>query len=262
MSDDFYIGYEPRQPSDLARFVSVSSALLLFVAVATAAVLSASQDEPAEARFEYGVSRTYDGVVRIDPYPRLDLSDGSTILLVSEFMHGANEAVLNYVGQHITVSGSLIERQRLRMLEIDAQSIVREDAGMPAAAMTAAGADAPTAPAAPAAPDERGAPEPVTVQGELLDGKCFLGVMKPGEGTVHRACARLCLRGGIPALIAFVEAGGRARTALVTFGSDVPLAEEYLRFVGRPVEATGSYDPAAAGGIGVFTVDPSTIRIL
>ena len=35
---------------------------------------------------------------------------------------------------------------------------------------------------------------PVELTGEIADSKCWLGVMNPGEGTVHRDCARRCLK--------------------------------------------------------------------
>jgi hypothetical protein len=34
--------------------------------------------------------------------------------------------------------------------------------------------------------------------GELVDSKCFLGVMRPAVGKVHRGCAIRCLAGGVP----------------------------------------------------------------
>lgn len=40
------------------------------------------------------------------------------------------------------------------------------------------------------------------LRGEIVDPKCFFGAMNPGEGKVHRSCAALCLRGGIPAVLA------------------------------------------------------------
>jgi hypothetical protein len=53
----------------------------------------------------------------------------------------------------------------------------------------------------------------VTGCGEIVDSKCFLGVMNPGEGTVHCDCARVCLRGGIPPML--LIRGARAEEALV-----------------------------------------------
>lgn len=37
----------------------------------------------------------------------------------------------------------------------------------------------------------------VLVKGEIIDPKCYFGVMKPGEGKAHRDCAIRCILGGI-----------------------------------------------------------------
>jgi hypothetical protein len=34
--------------------------------------------------------------------------------------------------------------------------------------------------------------------GEICDGKCSLGVMRPGNKPAHKACANVCLLGGVP----------------------------------------------------------------
>jgi hypothetical protein len=36
--------------------------------------------------------------------------------------------------------------------------------------------------------------------GEVVDAKCYLGAMKPGDGKSHKACATLCVTNGIPAM--------------------------------------------------------------
>ncbi|MEJ2177929.1 MAG: hypothetical protein P8Y12_08270 [Gammaproteobacteria bacterium] len=41
----------------------------------------------------------------------------------------------------------------------------------------------------------------MTLTGEIADSKCFLGVMKPGEGSIHRACAEVRLLGGIRSML-------------------------------------------------------------
>jgi len=38
------------------------------------------------------------------------------------------------------------------------------------------------------------------LRGEIIDPKCFFGVMKPGSGKTHKSCAARCLSGGIPAV--------------------------------------------------------------
>ena len=42
------------------------------------------------------------------------------------------------------------------------------------------------------------APQAITVQGEILDPKCYFGVMKPAEGKIHKSFAIRCISGGIP----------------------------------------------------------------
>lgn len=39
---------------------------------------------------------------------------------------------------------------------------------------------------------------PARFLGEVIDAKCWFGAMRPGSGIPHRACASLCLRGGLP----------------------------------------------------------------
>jgi hypothetical protein len=36
------------------------------------------------------------------------------------------------------------------------------------------------------------------VAGEICDGKCYAGAMRPGTGLAHKACALLCVDGGAP----------------------------------------------------------------
>ena len=37
--------------------------------------------------------------------------------------------------------------------------------------------------------------------GEICDGKCALGVMRPGTGLAHKACANVCVAGGVPPVL-------------------------------------------------------------
>ena len=55
----------------------------------------------------------------------------------------------------------------------------------------------------------------VTLRGEIVDSKCFLGVMTPGQGKTHRACASLCLRGGIPPALFVEDRAGASRLVLL-----------------------------------------------
>jgi DMSO/TMAO reductase YedYZ heme-binding membrane subunit len=40
-----------------------------------------------------------------------------------------------------------------------------------------------------------------SLRGEIVDPKCFFGVMNPAEGKIHKSCAIRCIAGGIPAIL-------------------------------------------------------------
>jgi hypothetical protein len=79
----------------------------------------------------------------------------------------------------------------------------------------------------------------VTLTGEIVDSKCFLGVMNPGEQTVHRDCARLCLRGGVPPML--LVRGGMGEEALVLLVSrgGTAMGPALADIAGLPVQVRG-----------------------
>ncbi len=42
----------------------------------------------------------------------------------------------------------------------------------------------------------------ISIQGEIVDPKCFFGAMNPAIGKVHKSCAINCIKGGIPPVLA------------------------------------------------------------
>jgi hypothetical protein len=70
----------------------------------------------------------------------------------------------------------------------------------------------------PAAHERRGRTEDlgaVTLTGELVDTKCYIGVMRPATGKVHRACAIRCLSGGVPPGLLLRDADGNGVVLLL-----------------------------------------------
>ncbi|MDE0594963.1 MAG: hypothetical protein OSB65_06930 [Roseibacillus sp.] len=50
-----------------------------------------------------------------------------------------------------------------------------------------------------------------TLKGEIMNAKCYLGGMNPGNLKAHRACAIHCIQGGIPLVLLLRDrAGGPA----------------------------------------------------
>jgi hypothetical protein len=180
--------------------------------------------------FEFLDYRTFQGVVEEHPYPALLLrrpgvADGdrafSRYLLANPGKRGAGPETAGLQGKQVRLEGALIHLNGQTMIELKEGTL------------------AVTSTAAPVDPLARMSLGEVTVEGEIVDSKCYLGVMNPGKGKVHKACATRCISGGIPpGLLVRDEAGGRS--VLILAGRDGrPLHEEVLRMVGEPVQVTG-----------------------
>jgi len=97
----------------------------------------------------------------------------------------------------------------------------------------------------------------VTLRGEIVDYKCYLGAMKPGDGMTHRACATLCIQGGIPpALVVSTRTGDRYY--LLTDEAGGRANEMVLGHVGVPVRVRGEL--SERGGIEYLAIGPDSIR--
>jgi hypothetical protein len=62
-----------------------------------------------------------------------------------------------------------------------------------------------------------------TLVGEIVDSKCYLGVMNLGDTKPHRECAALCIRGGVPPLFIAHDADGRTASLLLVSENNEPV---------------------------------------
>ncbi len=76
--------------------------------------------------------------------------------------------------------------------------------------------------------------------GEIVDSKCYLGNMNPGNGKVHRDCAVRCLSGGIPPVFATNDFNGSPAVLLLTGPNQKRLPREaFLDRVAQPIRIHG-----------------------
>lgn len=195
--------------------MKLTVALLIAGSALVAAILAVSQRPFAQSAFEFGNYRTYSGVIRETPYPLLETAD-SRYLLVNPGKHGLGQAGLD--GRHASLEGSRIWRGSDQMLELKPDTL------------RFTGALAP--------PPERQVIGRVHLAGEVVDSKCFLGVMNPGEGKVHRSCAARCISGGVPPMLA-VHTDQGIRTVLLASEDGKPLTRELVPFAGETVHVDG-----------------------
>jgi hypothetical protein len=98
----------------------------------------------------------------------------------------------------------------------------------------------------------------VTLRGEIIDSKCYLGAMKPGGGKTHKACAALCLAGGVPPMFVTRGADGREAYYLLASPNGGPVAPELHAYAGDPVEIIGEIEQM--DDLRTLKVTPAAIR--
>jgi len=224
--DDFYIGYESTMPPRMARRVRGAALVLLLAAAAIPLLLLAVQGRFASGRFEFGTTRTIEGRLVEFPYPALDVSAAGAApafyWLVGPGKHGAAALVRGLDGRAVRVRGTLIERDGDAMLQIEDHSVE-----------TTRAAETPT----PFVPVRI---RTVTVSGELVDSKCHLGVMKPGDGPLHRDCAVRCLLGAVPPMVVVRGGSGTPRRLAFVDERGRPFFSDFSSLAGRPIAIRGT----------------------
>jgi hypothetical protein len=236
--DEFYVGYEPDAPPGiavhLARVVIAVVALAMLAAVAATAL----HRRLAPATFEFGRPQAVAGELRRAPYPRL-IAAGRTIWLVGPGKAGA-EAILDGAADGpVALDGTRIARGPHTMVEVVAGSVRSLPGGTRSVPLVPGTDGTDLVPIVAESADGQVHGNEVTVRGEIVDSKCFLGVMNPAEGTVHRDCARVCLRGGIPPMLLMRGPAGQEALMLLVGPSGEPIGRQLAARAGQPVSIRG-----------------------
>ena len=230
---EFYVGYQARSPPGLARRtrIVVVCLVLLSLAVAVSVLLLEKPFEPGV--FEFGVVQNFEGVLRAHPVPVLLEAEvvgnaavstqASEFLLVSPGKRTALPLVEDFDGHRVALEGSLIYRNQMAMIE------VRPDSVRSSQVETLT---------------PFSFPDSITVgrgelTGEIVDAKCFLGVMKPGREKTHRSCAARCISGGIPPLLATSTVDGEEIFYLLLDSNGSAANDHVLDYVAEPVAIRG-----------------------
>ena len=100
----------------------------------------------------------------------------------------------------------------------------------------------------------------MTVTGEIVDSKCYLGVMNPGQGKVHRDCAARCLSGGIPPIFIVLRDTTDGHEQFLLVGLDGrALGRDALReFIAEPIQIQGEL--LETGSTRLLKIDPRALR--
>lgn len=171
----FFVGWSGRSAIPLLGFLALFLLTLLVGFGALAFALGVTVDDPGGGDFTGDKAIT--GVLIADPYPMIVTdTDHHTILLSGGGKRGVQVQARPLDGQHVRATGAGVKRGDRDMLLVDQLQ---------------------PAPGAVSAP-VREALGRWRLTGEICDGKCSLGVMRPGNKAAHKACANVCLIGGVP----------------------------------------------------------------
>lgn len=227
--DPFFIGWFP-MPRAYARFlVPLAVALVVSLAVG-GALLAWGQRSPGTGTWQEDTTMLT-GIAYAEPYAMIRVPSAEpggspqTVLLVESGKFGAKARVKPHDGTPVRVSGTLLSRGGRLMLEL-----AEGDEGLRAAEL----------PEAERAALRRTPPRvigPLSLCGEIVDSKCFLGAMKPGGGRTHKGCAVLCLKGGVPPL--FIARDGSEIMFLLTNSDGGPLDARFFALAGDDIRLDG-----------------------
>lgn len=235
--DEFYVGYLPVMPPITRSFLTKVVVATAFVVVLTCGLVVLNQREFTTNNFEYGISTQLEGVVYKTPVPHLVVNLGvdqygkklsKTVLLVGQGKAGAAKAIeriedrlgQSIVGRQIVLNGYLIYGDGKALFQImDSKNInpVMSFNTMEAqSAMIDMGES--------------------SISGEVIDPKCYFGVMKPGEGKAHRSCAIRCIAGGIPPLF---HVSNSSEYYILMGQNFEPINQHVLGLVGDQIKLSG-----------------------
>jgi len=246
--NEFYVRYLPKTPAGIAKRVRLLVGGILLLAIVCAIVFAKVQRTFAPAAFEYGNELSFEGTMEAAPYPTLVITrpialgetpTSSRYILVGAGKHGADQEAAPFIGKSVRLKGQLIYRDNKTLIEIMPGTVARTNA----------------APAPQASEQDLGA---AVLTGEIVDSKCYFGVMNPGRGKVHRDCAVRCLSGGTPPTFVTNNYQGSPATFLLVGQNRQELSKEsFLPFAGRAVQIRGRV--YRSGDDLYFSVAPSAI---
>jgi hypothetical protein len=229
-NSEFYIGWMAKAPKAFAKHVKKVLLILFPVALIVGYLLSTNQNKFSTANFEFGKTTKIRGVYYNKPVPMLKVFDKDglsiTMPLVGYGKHGAETTIMEVEkeknvsldGKEVTLKGTLIYGDGKMLLQIDKnddpivnigeESLVQlqhKDLGTQ------------------------------TIRGEVVDPKCYFGVMKPGEGKVHRDCAIRCILGGIPPVLHVQNERGESNYYLIVGPNGEKMNEAVQDVIAEPV---------------------------
>lgn len=256
--DEFYIGWQDDAPAGFGKSARTFFIMVLIVSIAFVAFFTKTEVGFVDNYFDYGNLTEVKGQLVMEPVPAVLTQENGTIKtipLVGFGKFGAGSVLEEFNIQlkgdlssyEVTIRGTYFEYQDKRWMELtegEKSLISFKPASRPNRQITNQGN--------------------VTLSGEIVDPKCFFGVMNPAAKAVHRSCARRCISGGIVPVLAIRENGKFVDYYLLEDAESNNLFKDILPYVGLPITISGSvtqYDDWKVLSIGSKSLSDAQVNI-
>ena len=229
--DEFFIGYINQIPPGIKRFFIILISILVSSIILLSVIFPFVHNQFSTG--SYTKSQEFEGLLLDKPIPQLlvphpgNLANHdpySRYILASTRKSAVSPKVLGLAGKWVKLTAIPVFRDNMTLLavssKIDPQVI--------------------NPPSQPLPSPTTGKPLGIfTLTGEIVDSKCYLGVMKPGHSVTHRDCAIRCISGGIPPALRVINAAGDPLYLLLVDQKGKAINDRILHLVADPVTLTG-----------------------
>lgn len=235
----------PNAPAEYRSFLKILIAAMSVLTIGFAYFIVINQKGFSSGVYDRNQLTTFEGVIISHPFPAIKTFYGKDIYgnplvktfpLVNKGKFGADSLLadlgrkknIDWKNSWVQLKGKLIYNHGITIIE------------------TAEGENAFTSIQRITTDQQKQIPHPVveemdsvTLHGEIIDPKCYLGVMKPGQGKPHSDCAIRCISGGIPPLLMIKNLKGEETFFVLRGRNDEAINQQILFAIGQPVTVTG-----------------------
>ena len=234
--ENFYIGWlgniDIPTSKALKRFV-FPTILISFLFLIS---FTFSQTKIADSEYRYDEIAEYTGIVSNTPFPHILFTGSKDVFgnpkkevlpLVNAWKFGADTLISKWCRKNsncsATIKGTIISRDGVNAMELSDEENSFSLAKMPFIDIES----------------NLKLIGKVSLKGEIVDPKCYLGAMNPGEGKPHRSCAIRCISGGIMPMVTYLENNEMKYAVLLGIDGE-KINSKLLDFVAEPVQIDGT----------------------
>lgn len=237
-NNEFYIGWMPSAPDSYSKHVRKVVIVLLLLVALLGVTLALQQKKFSTSVFEYGQLTEVRGIYRQFPVPSIKVMTQQdvyghtsyiTMPLVGYGKFGAEGTMADLENERntrldkklVTLKGTLLYSDGKTLLQIDNNDTPLRNVSTPNSLQYIT-------------PEIK---ELGTVQltGEVLDPKCYFGVMKPGQGKPHRDCAIRCIAGGMSPVFYVRNENGETNYYLILDADGKKMNDRLKDYIAEPI---------------------------